>query len=189
MLLTPERTVAPASEPITLAEAKLHLNIAEDDSTYNSEINGLIQAAREQWEHDTDSAVISQTFRIRVAVMQDGLFLPKRPITAIATLKYYDASDALQTLSTTVYSLDTANRTIRLNRLQVWPVTSLRWDAWEITYVCGYANAAAVPAIAKRAMLMLIAYYHDANRGDNDRPNDLRHYEKLVARYMRDTYP
>jgi len=38
-------------------------------------------------------------------------------------------------------------------------------------------------------MLLLIAYYHYGNRGDNDRPNDLRAYEALCRRYQRSSYP
>ena len=95
----------------------------------------------------------------------------------------------LTTFSSSKYSLNAADGKIELDWAESWPVTSIRWDAITITYVTGYATAATVPAIAKQAMLLLIAYYHYGNRGDNDRPNDNRAYEALVRRYMRSGYP
>jgi uncharacterized phiE125 gp8 family phage protein len=110
-------------------------------------------------------------------------------VQSITHVKYYDSGDVLQTLSTSVYDLDQSCRAVRLKNLQVWPAVSDRWDAITITYVAGYAQSYLVPAIAKQAMLLLVGYYFDANRGDNDRNNDQRAYEALVTKFMRSNYP
>jgi uncharacterized phiE125 gp8 family phage protein len=52
-------TVAPASEPISIAEAKDHLRIDHDDE--DDYIDGLIQMAREQVESDCARALMTQT--------------------------------------------------------------------------------------------------------------------------------
>jgi len=81
-------------------------------------------------------------------------------------------------------------RKVHLKYQQYWPTAIVdRWDAVEVIYVAGYTSARRVPAIAKQAMLLLVGYYFDANRGDNDRSNDLQAYERLVSRFMRSTYP
>jgi hypothetical protein len=95
----------------------------------------------------------------------------------------------LQTLSTSLYSVDLKERAIRLNWNITWPTTYIRWDAVQVQYVAGNSTISAVDAIAKQAMLLLITYYQFGNRGDNDRPNDLRAYESLVRRYLRAGYP
>jgi uncharacterized phiE125 gp8 family phage protein len=181
---------APVSEPITLAEAKKQLELSPTDTAHDAQLSLLIQAAREQWEADTDSACLTQTWKVTAEEFDDDeIYLPKRPVQSITHVKYYDSGDVLQTLSTSVYDLDQSCRAVRLKNLQVWPAVSDRWDAITITYVAGYTQSYLVPAIAKQAMLLLVGYYFDANRGDNDRNNDQRAYEALVTKFMRSNYP
>jgi uncharacterized phiE125 gp8 family phage protein len=189
-LSRPTVVTGPTTEPITVAEAKRQLFLSESDTSQDAELANRIQAAREQWEHDTDSVLFTQT--LSVTSEQFGgrqIELDSRPVTSITHIKYYDPNDVLTTFSSSKYSLNAADGEIELDWAESWPVTSIRWDAITITYVVGYATAATIPAIAKQAMLLLIAYYHYGNRGDNDRPNDLRAYENLVRRYMRSSYP
>lgn len=189
-LSRPTVVTGPTSEPVTLSEAKKQLFLSESDTSNDVELVNRIQAAREQWEHDTDSVMLTQTLSATVDTFGGReIILPSRPVQSISHIKYYDSSDVLQTLSASLYSLDAKERTIRLGWASSWPTTYNRWDAVVVTYVAGNTSNAAVPAIAKQAMLLLIAYYHFGNRGDNDRPNDLRAYESLVRKFMRSTYP
>lgn len=184
-----EVVTPPTIEPLTLNQAKKQNFLATSDTMHDEELARLIQAAREQWESDTDSALLTQTLRITSPCMHDNVRLPRRPIQSVTSIAYFDGDNATQTVSTDVYSLDKQARTIRRNWNTDWPATYTRWDAVTITYVAGVANSSLVPAIAKQAMLLLVGYYFDANRGDNDKPNDMRAYEALVARFMRSTYP
>ena len=189
-LSRPTVVTGPTTEPITLAEAKRQLFLAESDTSQDAELTSRIQVAREQWEHDTDSVLLTRT--ISVTSEQFGgrqIELESSPVTSITHIKYYDDNDTLQTFSSSKYSLNAADGVIELDWAESWPTTSIRWDAITITYVAGIATVATIPAIAKQAMLLLIAYYHYSNRGDNDRPNDSRAYENLVRRYMRSSYP
>jgi uncharacterized phiE125 gp8 family phage protein len=180
----------PTAEPITLAEAKRQLFLAESDTSQDAELISRIQAAREQWEHDTDSVLLTQTLSVTAERFAGReIYLPGRPIQSVTHVKYYDDSNVLQTLSSSLYSLNAPEREIELAWNATWPTTYIRWDAVVVTYVAGLATLAAVPAIAKQAMLLLVAYNHYGNRGDNDRPNDLKAYESLVRRYMRAGYP
>lgn len=182
----------PTSEPITLAQAKKQLEISPSEADHDDHIELLIQAAREQWEHDTDSACLTQTWKVNFeTAYEDEIYLPKRPVASITSVKYYDTSNVQQTLATTVYGLDSANRAVRLKYLQDWPTTVLdRWDAWEITYVCGYASVALVPAIAKQAMLLLVAHnFENRDMIMSESLQTLSVYEALVKRFMRSSYP
>jgi uncharacterized phiE125 gp8 family phage protein len=175
---------------VTLTEAKRQLFLAESDTSQDAELVSRIQAAREQWEHDTDSVMLTQTLSVTAESFAGReIVLPSRPLQSVTHVKYYDGSNVLQTLSTDLYSVDLKSRAIRLVWNASWPTTSLRWDAVKVTYVAGLTSLASIPAIAKQAMLLLIAYYQYANRGDNDRPNDMRAYEALVRRFMRSSYP
>jgi uncharacterized phiE125 gp8 family phage protein len=180
----------PASEPITLEEAKKHVFIADSDNSFDQELIFAIQAAREQWESDTDTATISRTVSVTLDYFSGQVIeLLMRPMRSVTSVVYYDQNDAIQTLSTSIYHVDLPGRAIRLVENESWPTTAIRWDAVTITYVIGEASRAAVPAVAKQAMLLLIGYYTMQNKGDNDRPYDLRAYESLVNKFRRSSYP
>lgn len=184
-------TVPPVAEPVTIAEAKRQLFIAASDTQHDDDLLRTIQVAREQWESDTDSASMTQSIRVNADRFCGAkIHLPRRPIQSVTSVTYYDSNNTQQTLATTIYSFNAAARTIELKYQQTWPtVIDERWDAIAITYVAGYTSRQLVPGLHKQAMLLLIAYYFDANRGDNDRANDFRAYESLVAKYARSNYP
>jgi uncharacterized phiE125 gp8 family phage protein len=188
--IVPQVITAPTAEPLTLAEAKKQLELAASDTTHDEHLSNLIQSAREEWENDTEMICCTQTLRIKVDRMFDEFKLPHRPVQSVTSLVYFDSNNATATLATSVWDFDTARKLIRLKYNQDWPTWTPRYDAWTITYVCGYSDdGALVPAIAKQAMLLLVGYYFDANRGENDKANDKRAYEMLVNKFMRSSYP
>lgn len=186
VLVTP-----PVAEPVTLAEAKKQLELASSDTAHDAHLALLIQAAREQWEADTDSCCLSQTWKVYAEEFDDDeIYLPKRPIQSVTHVKYYDASNVQQTLSTSVYSLDDAARAVRLDSLQIWPAVYDRFDAITITFVAGYTSAAAVPAIHKQAILLLVGkYFENRDLQVNDVIFKDAAYEALVTKLMRSNYP
>lgn len=189
--VTPRSVVVtpPASEPIAIAEARRHVELASGNTSHDDSLNQYIAAARQQWERDTGKAIIRRTMRLVVPNIYDGLQLPERPITEITSIRFYP-NDTIETLGSSVYQLDSATSTIRLGYNQVWPSWAERWDAWEINYLAGeHTSSANVEEIDKQAILLYMGYLFRGNRGDDDRPNDLRAYEALVLKHMRSTYP
>ena len=186
----PTVSVEPVIEPITLTEAKKQCELSLTDSAHDDQLTLLIQAAREQWEHDTDCSVISQTLYVHADCFGDKIPLPRRPISSITSIQYYDSANALQTLSSSIYTLNPSARCIELKYLQTWPDFVDRWDAVKVTYVAGYASASAVPAIHKQAMLLLVGHYFE-NRDMlmSDAITSVRAYESLVKKFMRSSYP
>lgn len=189
MLTTSRATVVtrPTVEPVTLEQARKQLELSPTDTAHDDQLSLLIQAAREQWEHDTDSAVLTQTLSVTLPYFQQ-VELPKRPIQSVTSIYYYNEADANTLLSTSIYDLDKPRRLVRLKALQTWPSTGARWDAVTITYVAGHASVAAVPAIAKQAMLLLIGNYFE-NRDMIGGAMGLAAYENLVSRFRRASYP
>ncbi|MFN7317950.1 MAG: hypothetical protein ACK5S6_00440 [bacterium] len=184
-----ELVTGPTVEPLTLNEAKKQLEISTSDTTHDVQLAQAIQEAREQWEHDTDSVCCYQTWKIRVQSLADRLALPKRPIQSITSITYFDGNNASQTLSASLYQLHINE--FRLAYQATLPATSARWDAWTINYRCGYSqDATLVPAIAKRAMLLLVGHYFE-NRDMlmSDAIQTMKPYESLVMKFMRSNYP
>lgn len=153
---------APATEPITLTEAKLYLRV--DDTTEDNLITALIVAARMQVEKRTYRPLITQTWELILnsnEVLEDSkIYLNKAPLTSITSVKYYDTNNTEQTLSSSFYQTSLNGNPAEL------VVTSLpqiyeRLDAVTIRFVAGYANAAAVPQDIKQAMYFIIGHLYE----------------------------
>jgi uncharacterized phiE125 gp8 family phage protein len=188
------RTVAPASEPLTTAEAKTHLNIAASDTSHDSYVAALIQKAREQVEHDSGMALITQTWTHVSDDFEDygdGIQLTRRPIQSITSIVYKDNAGTATTLPTSVYALDAARQRILLKYNQLWPTVRGDWDAVTITYVAGFGdNASSVPMLAKQCMLLLIGYdFENRDMLANETIYNRKAYEDLVIRLARSSYP
>lgn len=181
----------PKTEPITLTEARRQISWSQNDNTHDAALSHLIQAAREQWEHDTDSSVLTQTLRCTAeGFYGDCIELPRGPIQSITSITYYDSANVQQTLSSSIYNLNAEEREVELAYLQVWPPTVYRWDAVTVNYVAGYSSVANVPAIAKQAMMLLIGFNFTVRDMLVDfQLQTMEAYERLVRRFMRRTYP
>ena len=162
-------TGVPASEPVTVAEAKAHANVTS--ATDDGLIGGLIIAAREYVEGLVKGPLIQRTHRLRLRDFPSGgaLMLPAWPVSAVGSVQYMDSANALQTLASSSYSLDADGSPaylIRAGTLTSWPVTAPQDGAWgvSIEYTAGYTSAAAVPQTLKQAILMTFAYWYDNAR-------------------------
>ena len=156
---------APASEPLTLTEVKLYLRV--DDTTENDLITSLITAARSLVEGHTWMPLISQTWAMQFDKSELNNLIwnvNKAPLSSFSSITYYDSNNDLQTLATTEYETDIYGSPARF-RLKSVPVVYDRMNALQVNFVCGYANAGAVPQPIKQAMYMIIGHLYE-NRQD-----------------------
>lgn len=180
----PILVTAPSVDAVTIEQAKKQCEIAESDTAHDEHLYQLIDRARDEFEADCDLCISSQTWKVYTDDMEDGMQLYKGPIQSITSIKYYDTNNTQQTLSTSIYNFDSANRMIRLQYNQLWPVATTRWDAWEITYLCGFST---IPPMAVQAMLILIEKYFLGREALKE--PEFRTYQRLVNKMQRSTYP
>jgi uncharacterized phiE125 gp8 family phage protein len=168
-----ELVTPPASEPVTLAEAKAHLrvDIPDDDAA----ITALITAARQRAETITNRSLITQTWRAWLDGFpssldrrgQPSFRLGRGPVASVSSVKYIDTAGALQTLSPSAYVLDNkaqlGQHTVRPAYGSSWPATRDELDSVQVEYVAGFGAANAVPEPIKTAMLQYVAHWY-ANR-------------------------
>src|SRR5215471_7842608 len=170
------RTVEPTLEPITLAEAKQHARIVQDND--DATLVRYIQAAREAAEEYLGRGLYTQTWKLTLDFFpsDDQIFLPRAaPLQSVSSVKYYDNNGALQTLSTSIYDVDTVSRPGRITRAanQVWPSTQADRNLGrvEILYVVGWTTTAAIPERIKQGIRMYVTYL-DADRSGFEPQND-----------------
>jgi len=159
---------APASEPVTLAEAKAHSNVvhADDDAV----ITAQLVAARDYIEALIKAPLMQRSYRLRLDRFPsaNALMLPGWPVQSITAVRYIDPTNTQQTMSSTLYALDADSSPARLTlaRGAAWPAVGIEAGLWgvEVEYVAGYTNAAAVPQPLKQALLLVFGHWYDNAR-------------------------
>lgn len=186
----PVVSVQPVTEPVTIHEVKRQLSMSPTDTAHDVMLAQKITSAREQWEKDVGEYYIKRTMTVTLDRLTEFQF-PHRPITSISSITYYDAGNDQQTLSTSIYQLDTARGQLRLGYSQSWPSYTSRWDAVTITYILGsHDDSTTVPGYAKSALLLLIANeFEQRDMMTPDYTQNQLAYERLVRKYMRSSYP
>lgn len=163
------QTVAPAEEPLTLGEVKEHLRI--DDDSQDAELNGIIAAARKEFETQTFRQLITATWELRLDKFPSGrtpITLPRAPLLLINSIQYVDPTDV--SIPGALLTLDAAKYQVSLDRepARLVPVFNENWptarsneaDAVRINFDAGYGARAAVDDLIKQALkLMCGAFY------------------------------
>lgn len=187
----PVRTVSPTFQAISLAEAKKQLELPVDLADHDDHLKLLIEAAQDLFEHDTGLVLPQATYVWKRDEWPiEDIVLTRRPVISISSITYVDVTGTTQTLSTSIYELDTyrVNPSIRLKYDQIWPTHRGHENDITITAVCGHATAAAIPALAKQACLLTVAREFTERTGKALRW-DMDAYDRIVRRLARSTYP
>ena len=152
-------SVDPVSSPVTIEDAKLHLDL--DDSYYDSQLDRLIHVCTRRLEQDTRRSLVTQTHVLSMDTFpSNGIIeLPTAPVQSVTSVTYVDTNDATQTF--TEFTLDSNNTPSRivLNDGESFPTVRAHYDDVKVTYISGYGSTvASVDPVAKFAILMLISH-------------------------------
>lgn len=143
-----------ATEPVTLAEARLQCKVDSDDDSHDALFGALITAAREFAEHYTGRALASQTLEgaLDAFPAENFIDLPMPPVASVTSVLYTDTAGDEQTFAD--YTLSSYGNARRINLASgvEWPETQEIADAVRIRYVAG----GTAPKAAKAAILLHI---------------------------------
>jgi uncharacterized phiE125 gp8 family phage protein len=180
------RTVEPAVEPVSVAEAKARLRIGHDSE--DELIGSLIAAARDEVERTTGRALIAQSWRLSL----DGwprcgpVLLRRGPVTQILSITVFGREGEATVLAPDSYLADLDSAPARLH-LDDPADPAVALNGIEIDFAAGYGEAGAdVPDILKRAIMLLVGHWYEfrAAFGVKSQPVSFpKGYERLIAGY------
>lgn len=155
-------TAGPASEPVTLAQAKAQCGIT--DSSHDDQMNTLIAAGRSFVEKFCGIALVTQTVAAKCDYFADFSRLPVAPVQSVTSISYVDLDGADQTLPTSVYDVRSEGLapSIVTKHGQTWPSVQLG-SRITLTAVVGYT---AVPKDIVLAILLMIGRQFSISGGD-----------------------
>jgi uncharacterized phiE125 gp8 family phage protein len=124
---TPTVVVAPAVEPVTLAEAKIQCRVDDDDTSFDDDLNHLVKAARVHAEYYCGVYFATQTVRAQCDSFIDMARLPMAPVQSVSSIAYIDTAGDPQTVAAETFSLrqDAFEPAIRIKRGQTWPAIEI----------------------------------------------------------------
>ncbi|KKL96986.1 hypothetical protein LCGC14_1839010 [marine sediment metagenome] len=154
--------VAPAVEPVSTADAKLHLRV--DHAAEDALINTLIAAARQSAELFTGRAFITTTFTLTLDSFPSVIIVPRPPLQSVTHVKYYDLDGIQQEFSDTLYDVDIETEPGRIVPAynETWPSIRNRVNAVEVRFIAGYGAAAVnVPEAIVSAILLHVGHLYE----------------------------
>lgn len=178
---------APASEPVSTAEAKTHLRVGHSsDDTY---IDALVSTARQVIEARTGMRLFTQTVELRADSFDelglghvsypptagyrstgnwyssdnDVISLRCAPVQSVDSVKYYSSSNVDSTFSSDDYWTDLVSVPCRIQvtSSDVWPTTNNRIGNVRIRMTAGWSDTADIPEIFKTAIKLLVGHYYE----------------------------
>jgi uncharacterized phiE125 gp8 family phage protein len=136
-------TTPPASEPVSLADMKDHLkvDVSDDDAL----ITIQIVAARKWMEFYCNRSIPSQTLTAKLdsfPIGDQSFIVPQSPVISIASIKYIDTEGVIQTLNSSLYTVDTDSVPARIEPAygESWPSIRTQHNAITIEYVAGQST-------------------------------------------------
>ena len=135
----------PSYLPLSLSEAKNDLKIstnADDDR-----IQRIMRTSIDTIETFTGKRLITQTWDYYFDYFCDEIKVPYPPLQSITYIKYKDTSGAWQTLSTSVYDVDTFSVPGKVYRAYnaTWPSIQEVQNAINIRFIAGYGSVSDIP--------------------------------------------
>lgn len=174
----PGAPVAPAVEPVSLAQAKLQCRVTGTDEDETLDL--YIASARAHAEAYCGVAFAERTLAAHCDSFSDLARLPFAPVNSVTSIEYVDPGGSTQTLASSAYELraDNLESAVVLKLGQAWPGLQ---QGSRVTVTASVG--AAPPDEVIHAMLLFIADSFD--RREHAKVGDWTSLDSLLCNYRR----
>jgi uncharacterized phiE125 gp8 family phage protein len=171
----------PTTEPITLAEAQLHLRLDTEGSPPSHPddelVETLISASRETIESHTGQTLAPCEFVMEGKVVSSELNLKTYPVTSIASVTYEDSDGAIITVDPVEYKVSNFERPSRLVFKSVDAEKLLT-----VNFTAGFTdgqspNSYPMPDLFKAATKIMVANLYENRESTSEKEQ----YERLQS--------
>ncbi len=170
------QTLAPSTEPLSLAETKLYLKIDEQDEDIT--LLQMIRAARLAAEKFMRRSLITQRWKMGFDDFAPArVQLMRGPVQSIMAVTLTTRDGTSQALSGSAYTLSAGNAALRFD---ISPVAHMV----EVEYVAGYGDASQVPYDIQQGLLAHVAYMFEHRGQTNLPPDTLMQYDPYRVIYL-----
>lgn len=171
------RRITTTTEPATLAQIKALIPINGTD--HDARITTLISALRMEAEQITGRSLAMSTWQIKLDEFPHEIRLLWPPIVSVESVQYVDTNGATQTLSSSLYVVDSHNEPgwILPATNTEWPSTYDTANAVTVNYTAGYGATA--PEALKLWMAARIRAEIDGDTSANSRLDGLLDHLKV----------
>lgn len=152
---------APVFDPVSLDQLKRNLHIDLDDHSQDEYLTEILYSVIDGVQEDIGRQIARATYTMYVdywpALDKYGycdLLITLGPVSEISTVKYYNASNVLTTMTASDYQLDNVELTGRLRFLNTYDLYD-KMNAIEIEFTNGWTDAASVPKDISDAIILL----------------------------------
>ena len=190
MPLSYTQLTQPAAEPVTLAQAKLQLNVEAEFTDDDTLISGLIVAAREYAENFCNRSFYTRNMQLTLDFFpyptyggtinpndrhvmygrywhELAIKLPRPSCTSVTSITYVDLDGTAKTLDPSQYSIDLTSEPARIVPAPglYWPYTQTYLPgSVKVLYTAGsYGDGVTIdtcPQSIKQAMLLLVSHWY-----------------------------
>lgn len=175
------RHTQPSTEPITIAQAKIHLKMDDDEALEDAYVTAKIKGAREWIEGQYGVAMITQRVTESFDKWASRMPLQRGPVQAIHEIQYLDDEESYQSYDNTNVRLEEISEPAYMitKKSATYPAVNTALGAVRVTYTCGYGdNPSDVPEYMIDALYLRLGASYD-NRSSID-PKTLRAINALM---------
>ena len=158
------KVITPATSPVLpLADVRMHLRLDAGVHPEDGLITGFIHTAAGYVEHYTQRSVGAQTLELALDAFPDGSIELPLGASSITSVTYVDESDAVITVSSTEYALDTHSHQSWLLSVNGWPTPKVAANVVKVRYV----TSSEINPTSKASMLLLIGHWYENREAAN----------------------
>ena len=183
-----EEVSGAVSDPVSVAELRAYARI---DDTIDATLLGVLIGAATKWcEEYTNRSFMSRTLRLHLDAisevdvplhegfregpyqiyLKNYIELPKAPVSAVSSVKYFSDSDTESTWATTNYYVDLQSEPARivLRDGGSWPTDLRNANGIQVNYTAGYGSTATDVPESIRVAIKQYATHMYEHRGDDE---------------------